>query len=229
MSNQRKSGFYLSVDESGEFRALCVVVERDLTRSVVLPVSTRRAAIALATRLHCQLARVGSLEGFFGRRDKARLTLANCLYQWIGYMYRDRGHSGEKPVDWATAKRYRDHIRPVFDHCGWRMPADVSAESFMAWAGKLQISEKAFVARRRELCAFLDDLVLNGIMRSNPLRFVGREETQEDAKSLEAVGTTVAASGQFPDIAQSASCSVRSAESESAANCNGAVGSPGNT
>ncbi len=91
------------------------------------------------------------------------------------------------------------HLLKLFKECNWRLPQDITADSFIAWRSKQTFAAKTKHHYQIDCCNFLNWMRRNRRIKSNPLEFVGkielrgkqvlkrREFTIEEIKRLAAV------------------------------------------
>ena len=104
-----------------------------------------------------------------------RETAAKGLSQLVGEYETDLVSRGlvRKHIH-DTTKR----IRRVISETGWRVVADVTADSFVEWRGFLQASAKTKKEYQLSLTAFLNWLLRNDRIAANPLAKVDRIKTR---------------------------------------------------
>ena len=160
-----KTGYHVYLPVDGEYRALFIVENPRLTRTIALQVSTHRSALTLAEILYreFQLRRLINRQIPLAIR---RLTLSELLYKYIGWVYRIQCRQ------WATANGYRRNLKDLFIRCRWARLDDVTAESFLKWRHAQRRSQSQLNRILRDANAFFDSLVVQGAAAANPLRSV---------------------------------------------------------
>lgn len=165
VNDMRKTCLEVYRTPEGEFRAFLEAQNPRRVRTVLLPVSNRRAAGLLAARLGSEFVETGKVRRSVPAKLRRR-TLPRLLYEYVGHVCFDEKRK------WKTAIGYRRQLEGLFRDCRWQRFADVTAEGFMAW--RAQSGRGNLHADRvlRATKAFFDALVVTGGVPSNPLRAV---------------------------------------------------------
>lgn len=165
VNDMRKTCFEVYRTPEGEFRAFLQAENPQRVRTVLLPVSNRRAAGLLAAQLGEEFANTGKVRRSVPAKLRRR-TLPRLLYEYVGHLCFD------EKLQWKTAIGYRRQLEGLFRDCRWQRFADVSVEGFLAW--RERSGRGGLHANRvlRAAKAFFDALVIAGGVPANPLRAV---------------------------------------------------------
>jgi len=68
------------------------------------------------------------------------------------------------------------HLLKLFKECTWRLPQDITADSFIAWRSKQSFAAKTKHHYQVDCCNFLNWMRRGRRIKSNPLEFVGKIE-----------------------------------------------------
>lgn len=165
ISAMQKGNFEVYRAPDGEFRAFFRVEDPRRVRTVLLPVSTRRAAGFLAARLWAEFAKTGRVRRTVPEVFRRR-RLPQFLYEYVGHVRYGQNRQ------WKTALGYRRLLEGLFRDCRWQFFADVTAEGFAAWREKSDRGPLHADRVLRAAKAFFDSLTIAGAVPENPLRAV---------------------------------------------------------
>jgi hypothetical protein len=157
------SDFEVYLPEDGRFRAFFKAANRPRARTVVLPVSTEKAAKLLAARLYPIFVETGSVSLAVNPRNR-QYSLHQFLYDFIGDLWKVH------KFKLATATAYRLHLKALFNCCRWRKFSDVTVDGFLAWRDQATCPRKQANLILRQANTFFDALVVFRVVPANPIR-----------------------------------------------------------
>jgi integrase len=125
-------------------------------------------------------------------RDAAQKPLCDHLVDFVADLL-------SRKKDGHYVDVLETHLSKLFKECNWRLPRDITSDTFIAWRSKQSFAAKTKHHYQIDCGNFLNWMRRNGRAKSNPLEFVGKIElrgnevlkrrqfTVEEVKRLAAV------------------------------------------
>jgi len=112
-------------------------------------------------------------------REGAKRPLSEHLEDYLSDLER-RGKTGRKG---KGIKQTRTRLKRLFRECGWQVPANMTADSFVSWRSRQRKLKASTLNHfRNDAITFLNWLVRNERIARNPLNCVTKIEVNDDER-----------------------------------------------